>query len=109
MIKILLPGRLLLNPKAGFVLTGMGPQWWAMGRELYQSEPVFRSTVTTIDEVFETFAGWSIRHEMLAGETESRMARTEVAQPANFVLQVALVELYKSWGETCCHCWSQCR
>lgn len=35
---------------------------------------------------------------MLADEAVSRMAETEVAQPANFALQVGLVELWRSWG-----------
>ena len=28
-----------------FVFSGMGPQWWAMGRELLHHEPVFRAAV----------------------------------------------------------------
>ena len=32
-----------------FVFCGMGPQWYAMGRELLLSEPVFRNTVEEID------------------------------------------------------------
>src|SRR5436309_7748244 len=28
------------NP--AFVFTGMGPQWWAMGQELFQSEQIYR-------------------------------------------------------------------
>ncbi len=26
-----------------FVFTGMGPQWWAMGQELYRDEPLYRT------------------------------------------------------------------
>ena len=29
-------------PRIGFVMSGQGPQWWGMGRELMQHEPVFR-------------------------------------------------------------------
>src|SRR5690606_22473695 len=29
------------NPKIVFVYTGMGPQWWKMGKELMEREPVF--------------------------------------------------------------------
>lgn len=81
-----------------FVFTGMGPQWWAMGRELLEREPVVANAVEEVDGHFKPLAGWSIREAMLAPESESRMERTEVAQPANFALQVALVRLWESWG-----------
>jgi len=81
-----------------FVYTGMGPQWWAMGRELIQSEPIVRSTIEEIDEYFVGLAGWSLREAMLADESSSRMERTDLAQPANFALQVALTRLWQSYG-----------
>jgi len=86
------------RPKLVFVCSGMGPQWWAMGRELLETEPVFRAAVERIDAAFQRHAGWSILDELLANEAESRMEETEVAQPANFAIQVALAELWRSWG-----------
>jgi acyl transferase domain-containing protein/NADPH:quinone reductase-like Zn-dependent oxidoreductase/acyl carrier protein len=81
-----------------FVYTGMGPQWWAMGRELIESEPVVAATLDEIDAIFRPLAGWSLTEAMLAPEAESRMARTEVAQPANFALQLALTRLWVAHG-----------
>lgn len=81
-----------------FVLTGMGPQWWAMGRSLFQEEPLFRETVTQCDDLFQKVSGWSILTEMLRDESESRITETQFAQPANFVLQVGLIALWKFWG-----------
>lgn len=81
-----------------FVYNGMGPQWWAMGRELFQDEPVFRSPVERIDEIFQHHAGWSLLDELAAAESDSRIDLTEVAQPMNFALQAGLTELWKSWG-----------
>ena len=75
-------------PKLLFVYTGMGPQWWAMGRQLFETEKVFRQAVEECDEAFREFSGRSILDELLAEESVSRMARTEVAQPANAVLQI---------------------
>jgi len=81
-----------------FVYTGMGAQWWAMGRELLRDEPVFRSTVERIDKIFQNQAGWSLLDELAAAESDSRIDLTEVAQPMNFALQAGLTELWRSWG-----------
>lgn len=81
-----------------FVYTGMGPQWWGMGQELIRSEPVFAAAIDEVDRHFQALSGWSIRAAMMAGESDSRMERTEVAQPANFAIQVALTRLWESFG-----------
>jgi acyl transferase domain-containing protein/acyl carrier protein len=81
-----------------WMFTGMGPQWWAMGRQLIKLEPIVRNEVQAIDERFKALAGWSILKEMLAEEGRSRMRSNEVAQPANFVLQAALVALLRDRG-----------
>lgn len=36
-------------PRIGFVFTGQGAQWNAMGRELYEQYPVFASTLDACD------------------------------------------------------------
>ncbi len=81
-----------------FVYTGMGPQWWAMGQELIRSEPVVAAAIDEIDAIFQPLAGWSLKEAMLADETASRMEHTDLAQPANFALQVALTRLWESYG-----------
>ena len=82
------------------VYTGMGPQWWGMGRELMQAETVFRETFLKVDELFSELAGWSIIQALGHNESSSRISQTEVAQPANLALQIALTALWKSWGIT---------
>jgi acyl transferase domain-containing protein/NAD(P)-dependent dehydrogenase (short-subunit alcohol dehydrogenase family)/acyl carrier protein len=84
--------------KLVFVYTGMGPQWWGMGQELLATEPVFREAVQQCDAAFQAVSGWSILSEMHEGQESSRMARTEVAQPANAALQIGLTALWASWG-----------
>lgn len=85
-------------PKLAFVFTGMGPQWWAMGRQLMAQSPVFLAVAEEIDAKFQQIAGWSLLAEMNKDEAESRMIETEVSQPANFLLQVALTALWRSYG-----------
>ncbi|WP_233281006.1 type I polyketide synthase [Paenibacillus algicola] len=85
-------------PRIVFVYTGMGPQWWAMGRQLFEQESIFREAVIHIDDIFRSYSGWSLQDAMLAEEQDSRMQDTEVAQPANFAVQIGLTALWRSWG-----------
>ncbi|MDF0531690.1 type I polyketide synthase [Tsukamurella sp. 8F] len=87
-------------PKLAFVFTGMGPQWWAMARQLLDSEPVFRDAVQRCDDELRRYTGRSLMSEMLASEDESRMSETEVSQPANFAVQVGLTDLWRARGIT---------
>ncbi|WP_194819700.1 type I polyketide synthase [Nocardia sp. XZ_19_385] len=94
--------RTVASPSNGpvFVFTGMGPQWFGMGRELLGSDPEFTATAHRIDDVFTEIAGWSILDELRKPEELSRVTSTEVAQPANFLIQVALYEKLTALGVT---------
>ncbi|MFC3960589.1 type I polyketide synthase [Nocardia jiangsuensis] len=81
-----------------FVFSGMGPQWWGMARELLSTEGAFAEAAKEIDDEFRTLAGWSIIEELRKPEEESRVTSTEVAQPANFLVQVALVRELERYG-----------
>lgn len=85
-------------PRVGFVFSGQGPQWYAMGRELLAEEAVFRGVIEKCDELLRPLSGWSLLEELARPEEDSRLDETEVAQPALFALQVALAALWKSWG-----------
>jgi acyl transferase domain-containing protein len=86
------------SPRVGFVFGGQGPQWYAMGRELFGHEPVFARVIAECDALLRPLSGWSLLEEFAAAEPASRLDRTEVAQPALFALQVGLVALWRSWG-----------
>lgn len=83
-----------------FVFTGQGAQWWQMGRQLYADEPILRDVIDCIDALLTPLASWSLADEMMNPQSEasSRIHLTSIAQPAIFALQVALAELWKSWG-----------
>ncbi|MFW5444547.1 MAG: SDR family NAD(P)-dependent oxidoreductase [Methylococcaceae bacterium] len=83
--------------KPVFVFTGMGPQWWAMGRELINNNVLFREAVEQCDIYFKAEANWSILDEMLASEEHSRITETQIAQPANLVIQIGLLAILESW------------
>jgi 1-acyl-sn-glycerol-3-phosphate acyltransferase len=87
-------------PSLAFVFSGMGPQWWAMGRELAAEEPVFAKALERCDEIFEPLSGWSLREELQRDEADSRMEKADVAQVTNVAIQIALADLWASWGIT---------
>ena len=93
-------GRVPLNDRAQtvFVCAGMGPQWWGMGRDLLEHEPVFRASIERCAAEFSRYTGWSLLDVFTVPEESSRMGEAEVAEPANFALQVALADLWRSWG-----------
>ena len=58
------PERTGERPKLGFVFTGQGAQWYAMGRELMEAYPVYRDCLLEADEYLEEFgATWSVMGE----------------------------------------------
>jgi acyl transferase domain-containing protein/acyl carrier protein len=85
-------------PRIGFVMSGQGPQWWGMGRELMKSEPVFRKTMEACAAAMRPHARFSLLEELGRDEASSKLSQTEIAQPAIFAMQVSLAELWKSIG-----------
>lgn len=81
-----------------FVFSGMGPQWWRMGRDLLDAGGPFARRAAQVDEIFADLAGWSVIDELRRGEAESRVSDTAVAQPANFLLQVGLAAELAQYG-----------
>jgi acyl transferase domain-containing protein/NADPH:quinone reductase-like Zn-dependent oxidoreductase/SAM-dependent methyltransferase/acyl carrier protein len=84
--------------RVGFVMSGQGPQWWGMGRELMKNEPVFRKSMEACAAALKPWAKFSLLEELGRDEKDSKMSMTEIAQPAIFAMQVSLSELWKSWG-----------
>ncbi len=86
--------------KLAFIFSGQGPQWWAMGRQLLESEPLFRSIVETCDAEMAQLGDWSLLEELTRDEETSRIQETRFAQPALFAVQAGLYGLFEAWGVT---------
>ncbi|MBW3570025.1 MAG: FkbM family methyltransferase [Gemmatimonadetes bacterium] len=106
-----------------FLFPGVGDQYPGMGRGLYEAEPVFRAEVDRCAEILRPHLGFDLRDALFADDGErdaqppsggidlrrmvlgapvsdaaARLSRTEVAQPAAFVVGYALARLWESWG-----------
>ncbi|KAK5992090.1 Highly reducing polyketide synthase azaB [Cladobotryum mycophilum] len=86
-------------PRLGFVFTGQGAQWHAMGRELITAYPLFRQTLEDADVRLKLLgASWSVFDELRKDESTSQLNKPFLSFPVTVILQLALVQLLKSWG-----------
>ncbi len=89
--------------KPVFMFPGQGSQRINMGRQLYQTESVYRTQVDRCAELLMDDLGLDIR-EAIFPETSSdaeaadRLSQTSITQPALFVTEYALAQLWISWG-----------
>lgn len=86
------------RPRLVLVFPGQGSQWLGMGRQLLAEEAVFRETMELCSEAIQRFEGFSVIHEIEAGEDRSSLADINVVQPVLFAVQVSLAALWRSWG-----------
>ncbi|CAO1600411.1 hypothetical protein XANCAGTX0491_004101 [Xanthoria calcicola] len=89
------------TPRLGFVLTGQGGQWFAMGRQLIQKSPLFRQTLERCNEILQSLPDspeWSVIEELLKSKDTSRLAETRFSQPICTALQLAILDLLEQWG-----------
>ncbi|MDZ8092005.1 MAG: beta-ketoacyl synthase N-terminal-like domain-containing protein [Nostoc sp. DedQUE05] len=86
-----------------FMFSGQGSQYANMSRELYEVEPTYRRHIDTCAEILQPHLGFDIR-DLLFPEPEEieaasqKLQQTAFTQPALFVIEYALAQLWMSWG-----------
>lgn len=86
-----------------FLFPGQGAQQVNMGRGLYESEPIFAAQVDECAEVLRPVMGLDLRtllypqqgHEE---DASRQLKETFITQPALFVVEYALAQLWMQWG-----------
>ncbi|KAI0896241.1 acyl transferase domain-containing protein [Annulohypoxylon nitens] len=95
------PGKEVDPLRIGFIFTGQGAQWYGMGRELYEQYPVFTHAIDYADECLKALgAPWSLVEELSRDEKTSNVGAAHISQPSCTAIQLALVDLLRSWGIT---------
>lgn len=88
--------------RIGFVFTGQGAQWHAMGRELYGPHgfPAYSASLDRADNyLIKMGAQWSLVDELINREADSsKISDANISQPACTAVQLCLVDLLRSWG-----------
>ncbi|RYP42065.1 hypothetical protein DL767_000577 [Monosporascus sp. MG133] len=97
----------VLTPSSGtkvaWVFTGQGAQWPEMGADLLDTNATFRETIQKLDKFLLTLPtppSWKLEHELRKGEHDSQVHRAELGHPVCVALQIALVDVLRSWGIT---------
>ena len=85
------------TPRILMVFAGQGTQWVGCGRELYDTEPVFRRAVDAVDAAWRGQAGFSLRDACFTA-SQADLDEVQLAQPVIFMIEVALTDLLKAWG-----------
>ena len=91
------------EPGVSFLFPGQGTQYVGMGRELYESEEVYRREVERCAEQLRGKLGVDLREVLYPQGGQDEKAReelkqTRLTQPALFAVEWGLSQLWRSWG-----------
>ncbi|KAF7155441.1 hypothetical protein CNMCM5623_007512 [Aspergillus felis] len=85
------------------VFTGQGAQWPRMGAKLLEQSPLISEYIEQLDNSLSALPhadrpSWTIRDELLAPPSASRLAMAEISQPLCTAVQIILVNLLRLAG-----------
>lgn len=92
----------ITSSELAFLFPGQGAQYLQMGKSLYTEEKVFKEAVDKCADLLKSYIKLDIRQiiypEENSEEAELKLKDTKYTQPALFVVEYALSQLWMSWG-----------
>ncbi|WP_319454754.1 MULTISPECIES: SDR family NAD(P)-dependent oxidoreductase [unclassified Mycobacterium] len=85
-------------PKTAWLFPGQGSQYVGMGRELFETEPVFADTVSRCAAAVDGILEKPLLDVILGAHGDEALRHTSYAQPALFAVELGLARLWQSWG-----------
>ncbi|MEU9092423.1 acyltransferase domain-containing protein [Streptomyces sp. NPDC048428] len=88
------------RPRTAFVFPDAGSPWPGTARRLLAEEPVFAAVLRECDAKAAPLLGRSILEELVSNAVDGPLSgeRVPLVQPLLFSVQIALAELWRSWG-----------
>jgi malonyl CoA-acyl carrier protein transacylase len=91
------------RPQIAFLFTGQGSQAVNMGRDLCETQPIFRQTLDRCDQILRAYLEKPLLEILYPAadevdDSESLLHETAYTQPALFALEYALAQVWQSWG-----------
>ena len=87
------------RPKIAALFSGQGAEYHGMARRLYETEPVFRNSLDDMAAASTRLLGATIPDILYRSESAGDgIADIRIAQPAVFAIEIALWNLWRSWG-----------
>jgi acyl transferase domain-containing protein/acyl-CoA synthetase (AMP-forming)/AMP-acid ligase II/NADP-dependent 3-hydroxy acid dehydrogenase YdfG/acyl carrier protein len=84
--------------KTVWVFPGQGAQWVGMGRELWETVPVFGARMAECERALAPYVDWSLSDVVGGVGGVVGWDRVDVVQPVSFAVMVSLAALWQSCG-----------
>ena len=85
--------------RVAFLFTGQGSQYINMGRQLYETQPLFRQIINECNEILLRYQSWSLLQTLYPEEEVNTPIEDNIyGQPCLFALEYALTKLWQYWG-----------
>ncbi|MBY9085626.1 acyltransferase domain-containing protein, partial [Paenibacillus sp. HN-1] len=89
-----------MNKPIVFMFSGQGSQYYQMGKELFDNDPIFQKWMIKMDDIVQRNIGRSVINEIYHdhGRKENKFDRTLFTHPAIFILEYALSQVLIEGG-----------